>query len=98
MEGQDRKIQRGKMGQSQVIDMMIAFSILFVALITIFFFFNFYSARLQENINNEELHEKAFAFTDILLSEGKPKDWNYSNVKVIGLSKYEGHIEQRKSK
>ena len=96
MRGQDRENQKGKGGQSQVIDMMIAFSILFVALIAIFFFFNFYSARLQENIFREDLHEKAFTFTDILLSEGKPKDWNYSNVQIIGLAKYEGHIEQRK--
>ena len=87
---------RVKRGQSQVIDMMIAFSILFVALIAIFSFFSFYSARLQENIAREDLHEKAFTFTDILLSEGKPKDWNYSNVQIMGLERHQGYIEPGK--
>ena len=90
------KYRKDKKGQTQIIDLMIAFSIFFIALIAIFGYFNFYSARLQENIFGEDLHEKAFMFTEIILSDGKPENWNYSNVQIIGLTKYDRHIEARK--
>ena len=64
--------------------------------ITIIVLFNVYSTRLQKDILREELQDKAFMLSEILLSNGIPADWNSENVKVIGLVTHDGHVTEKR--
>ena len=44
----------------------------------------------------EELKDKTFMLSDILLSNGIPADWNSENVELIGLSIYDKHITKKR--
>jgi len=89
-------LTRNKKGQAVIIDLFIALSILTIVFITVILLFNFYSIRLQKEVFREELRDKAFVLTELLLSQGKPVDWDSSNVEIIGLTRYDRHITKER--
>jgi len=42
------------------------------------------------------MQEKAFQVTNVLLGEGKPTNWNTSNVEIIGLTNKPFHLSESK--
>lgn len=85
-----------KKAQIAIIDLFTALSVFIILILTIIVLFNFYTIRLQENIFREELRDKAFMLGEILLSTGKPVDWDYSTVEIIGLARYDRHIQEER--
>lgn len=85
-----------KRGQATVIDLLTAVFIFFIIFITIIILFDVYSTRLQKDVLREELQDKAFMLTEILLSNGIPADWNSENVQSIGLSTHDKHITEKR--
>lgn len=83
-----------KKSQSTIMDLLTAVFVFFAVFILIIVLFSTYSARLEKDILREELKDKAFMLSDILLSNGIPADWNSENVQLIGLAIYDKHITE----
>ena len=84
--------KKERKGQAIVADLFIAVSVFFIIFLLITMLFNFYTSRLNAAVARDELQNKAFQLTEILLSEGKPFNWTAGTYTLPGLAVYEKHI------
>lgn len=82
-----------KKSQSSSIDLMIATSIFSVGIIVFLIYSINGPNESTETI--ESLYKNGESISEIILSEGNPEDWNYSNVDKIGILT-DNKIDERK--
>ncbi|MBM3234415.1 hypothetical protein FJZ19_04970 [Candidatus Pacearchaeota archaeon] len=76
-------INKNSKAQTWGIDLMIAAIIFSMGIIALFVYLQNYPGEAPENIN--ALVYDGNIIADNLLSEGTPKDWNSSNVVIMGI-------------
>ena len=87
-----QNLKQTKKAQATMMDLLLGAFIFFIIFITLILLFNFYSNKLNDRISQQELEDKAFMLTELLLSQGKPAGWNKDNFEIIGLATYDKHI------
>lgn len=86
-------IRKPKRGQAWGVDLMVAVIIFSIGIV----FFLLYSSNNSKSSREsyEVLYYEGKSISDNILSEGYPKDWNSSNVVMIGLT-INNRIDQNK--
>src|SRR3989344_8213091 len=89
-----------KKAQLFTTDLFIALSIFIILIGIVFLTWARYNAKLNEDINFEDMQIKAFQITDLLTkTEGYPSAWekNISSLEVIGLMESERNLSLAKT-
>lgn len=74
-------------GQIAITDLMITIFILTILIIFFVYSWNLYNIRLNEKVEDDDMILLANKISDILVNEGKPRNWNNETVEIIGLGK-----------
>ena len=83
--------------QVVVTDAIIALALLILTAIFLLVTLSYSKDKLEENIEFNDISEKAAAITDALaFSPGKPANWTLQVVSVPGLARWERHISYGK--
>ncbi len=86
-----------KKAQVVAMDLTLAVAVFAVISVLMITLWSIYQNRLQDNINNGQILNVAFTFSDYLISNpGKPTNWNSSNVIGIGLASQDRFISESK--
>ena len=86
-----------KKAQAVMTDIIIAFLIYMVILVSITLTYNKYVARLNEQLLIQEVRNKVYGVSDLLVrSPGYPESWNSSTVHTFGLAIADRNLSQEK--
>lgn len=82
-----------KKGQVSSPDFAASLALFLVIVVVSAMLWNATVLKYSQFRDNRFMQDKAFSVTDALIrTEGYPRDWNRSNVKLVGLSEGESHV------
>ena len=82
---QDYLLTKKLNGQAFSFDFLVACTIFLFVITLLLIQVGYNTKELNEVREKNELTGEAFRLSDIFFDEGYPKDWNSTNVKVIGM-------------
>ena len=74
---------KGRRAQGWGFDLVIALMIFSAVLFLFFFYILNYSPEADKNL--ADMNSEADSISNLILSEGRPTDWNSSNIQEIGI-------------